>query len=178
MFSLWLCAAAVTLATAARPLDDRQHHGNLGCETQSAVCRIQNGTVVGTITLQSQGPGSPVTVNGQISGLTSGKHGFHVHQFGDLSNGCAAAGGHYNPFNRQHGAPSDTIRHVGDLGNIDANSNGVAQITSLTVNSVCVVLCLLLVVLLWCTSSRMTWEETVIKEASPQGMLVVGLAAA
>ncbi|EPB74605.1 copper/zinc superoxide dismutase [Ancylostoma ceylanicum] len=28
------------------------------------------------------------------------------------------AGAHYNPFNRTHGAPNDTARHIGDLGNI------------------------------------------------------------
>lgn len=27
-----------------------------------------------------------------------------------------------------HGAPTDAIRHVGDLGNIDANNEGVATI--------------------------------------------------
>ena len=35
-----------------------------------------------------------------LSGLTANMmHGFHVHQNGDLSNGCRGAGGHYNPFN-------------------------------------------------------------------------------
>lgn len=31
---------------------------------------------------------------------------------------------HYNPYNVTHGAPFATIRHVGDLGNINANSSG------------------------------------------------------
>jgi hypothetical protein len=31
---------------------------------------------------------------------------------GDLSKGCASAGAHFNPFNRTHGAPSDSERHV------------------------------------------------------------------
>ena len=34
---------------------------------------------------------------GEISGLSPGLHGIHVHTFGDLSEGCASTGGHYNP---------------------------------------------------------------------------------
>ncbi|XP_046361270.2 superoxide dismutase [Cu-Zn]-like [Haliotis rufescens] len=49
------------------------------------------------------------------------KHGYHVHQYGDLSDGCTSTGGHYNPFNMTHGAPFDQIRHVGDFGNIPAH---------------------------------------------------------
>lgn len=51
-----------------------------------------------------------------------------MHEYGDLSNGCASAGGHFNPFGMQHGAPVDSNRHVGDLGNIEAGSNGEANI--------------------------------------------------
>lgn len=62
-------------------------------------------------------------------GLTpSQKHGMHIHELGDLSAGCNATGAHYNPFNMQHGAPTDAVRHVGDLGNIVADGAGVATI--------------------------------------------------
>ena len=50
---------------------------------------------------------------------------------GDLSNGCLSAGPHFNPFERTHGAPTDLNRHVGDLGNIEADSSGVASFTFL-----------------------------------------------
>ncbi|KAJ1346416.1 hypothetical protein KIN20_001195 [Parelaphostrongylus tenuis] len=52
----------------------------------------------------------------------------HVHQTGNLANGCLAAGDHYNPTNMNHGAPTARVRHVGDLGNIVAGINGVAEI--------------------------------------------------
>ncbi|XP_054163345.1 uncharacterized protein LOC128961165 [Oppia nitens] len=69
-----------------------------------------------------------VRVVGKIEGLSKGPHGFHVHQFGDVTKGCGSTGGHFNPHNREHGSPDDFNRHVGDLGNIFADDNGVANI--------------------------------------------------
>ena len=67
-------------------------------------------------------------VHGEIRGLAPGQHGFHIHQYGDTTNSCTSMGGHFNPGKHSHGAPNDGTRHVGDLGNIEANANGVAKI--------------------------------------------------
>ena len=65
-----------------------------------------------------------VRLFGQIEGLTPGYHGFHVHQVGDTSDGCKAAGGHFNPDGNDHAAPTSDLRHAGDLGNILTPDDG------------------------------------------------------
>lgn len=69
-----------------------------------------------------------VVVDGVIDGLTPGLHGLHVHETGDVSQGCASLGEHYNPRGSPHGAPTDDIihRHAGDLGNVRADDSGRA----------------------------------------------------
>jgi Cu/Zn superoxide dismutase len=74
-------------------------------------------------------PNKKVTVNVNISGLTPGYHGFHIHQTGDLRQGCASLCSHFNPFNTPHGNPHSERkhRHVGDLGNVFADQKGVVS---------------------------------------------------
>lgn len=74
--------------------------------------------------------GESVQITGKITGLKPGKHGFHVHEFGDLSDMQTgkSAGSHFAPRGMPHGRESDQQRHVGDLGNITANEQGVATI--------------------------------------------------
>ena len=58
-------------------------------------------------------------------------HAIHIHQSGDLSNGCMSTGGHYNPTNKNHGSYlcPGRGRHVGDLmNNITSNKKGRVSI--------------------------------------------------
>jgi len=64
-------------------------------------------------------------IYGEMNGLTDGLHGFHVHEFGGLGNGCKDAGGHYDPNQTE----DETGEYVGDLGSVNSiNGKALIQI--------------------------------------------------
>ena len=82
--------------------------------------------VHGTVTFLKVENG--IKIIADVAGLSPGKHGFHIHEYGDCSApDGSSAGGHFNPEDMPHGAPSDMQRHAGDLGNLDADAEGKAH---------------------------------------------------
>ena len=52
-----------------------------------------------------------------VSGLSPGSHGAHLHEAGRCDPpDFASAGAHYNPFGKQHGSENPLGPHRGDLG--------------------------------------------------------------
>ena len=83
--------------------------------------------VSGTVTFAEVADG--VQMQAEITGLTPGNHGFHVHEFGDCSAADASsAGAHFNPTNNPHAGPDAAERHVGDMGNVEADASGKATL--------------------------------------------------
>ena len=116
-----------------------------------------SGKDVGSATFTGN-PDNTVTVQVQVQGLTPGEHGIHIHQNGVCdpsgSEPFASAGEHFNPTNKEHGAPialtpeasppagqsvaspetanvmpgsatpAATTPHAGDLGNITVDASG------------------------------------------------------
>ena len=82
-----------------------------------SVLHKNKNNIEGTITFEEL-EGDCVKVKYEVIGLTDGKHGFHIHEYGDLSDGCMSACNHFNPFNKNHGGLKSKERHSGDLGNI------------------------------------------------------------
>src|SRR5437764_11602144 len=66
--------------------------------------------VSGTVTFTEVADG--VQVQAEITGLTPGNHGFHIHEFGDCSAPDAtSAGAHFNPTGKPHAGPDALERH-------------------------------------------------------------------
>jgi len=89
----------------------------------------QGNKVQGVVTFVQEKDG--VHMVAAIDGLSSGLHGFHIHELGDCSSADGnSAGGHFNPMNMQHGGPTAAQRHEGDLGNLQADASGKARLTA------------------------------------------------
>ena len=69
-----------------------------------------------------------VSIHIELRGLTKNhKHGFHIHETGDLREGCKSCCAHYNPSGVEHAGLEGG--HAGDLGNIKTNASGNCDIT-------------------------------------------------
>lgn len=97
--------------------------------TEQAVAEMsptQGNEVTGTVTFTTTDNG--VRVVAHFENVSPGKHGFHIHEKGDCSApDGTSAGGHFNPTDMPHAGRDAEQRHVGDLGNIMADDNGVAH---------------------------------------------------
>lgn len=64
----------------------------------------------------------------EASGLTPGKHGYHIHLYGDCSAADGtSAGTHFNLKGSSLNPPKDIDRITGDLGNLDVGKDGTAH---------------------------------------------------
>ena len=124
MRSTVLFAASLLLALSG----GASAHG--GMSSASAELTATSGSAVKGSLRFEQIDDDTVLVKGLVAGLTPGKHGFHVHVNGNCdSPDGMSAGGHYAPFGGHHGAPDGKDHHLGDLGNILADQNGVAEVS-------------------------------------------------
>lgn len=95
--------------------------------------------ITGVIHFEQSLQNNYTTIYGYINGLKAGKHGIHIHQYGDLTAGCESAGPHFNPFGKPHGGPKNPIRHVGDLGNIECKIENSTTFFSLNDNLISII---------------------------------------
>jgi len=93
----------------------------------AVVIATKGNSVHGVAMFEKVDKGVHVVAN--LTGLTPGKHGFHIHEFGDISSDDgSSAGGHFNPMGMPHSMPMSEKRHAGDMGNIAADEKGNAHL--------------------------------------------------
>ena len=94
----------------------------------SAIAVFDTPKIKGIVRFTEDSVNNIVKIDINISGLKkNGKHGFHVHEYGDMSEKCESMCAHFNPTKKKHGGPDSIERHVGDLGNLITDKNGVAN---------------------------------------------------
>jgi Cu-Zn family superoxide dismutase len=131
-----------------------------GCQAVDAHVHMWSGVTKAVAVLHSPDPdnatpygvihfeqvGDKVHVFGDIHGLAPNtQHGFHVHQYGDISPSEGNkydglnTGGHYNPEGaaHHHAGLDNPMRHAGDFGNVTADASGDAHV-DLTVDNISV----------------------------------------
>ena len=81
-----------------------------------AVLYPNNNNVTGTVIFTQDK--KHLHIEYDIKGMKDGKHGFHIHEYGDYTDGCNSSCSHFNPDNTTHGGVTGENRHAGDLGNI------------------------------------------------------------
>ncbi len=121
-----LLAISTVLFSCAQNREETTVDSNIITKAVSVLHPTAGNNVSGIITFTKTDSG--IKIIADVEGLTEGKHGFHIHEFGDCRRlDGKSAGGHFNPDGKNHGAPDATERHVGDLGNLMAGSDGKAQ---------------------------------------------------
>jgi Cu-Zn family superoxide dismutase len=101
---------------------------NMSLRSPTAVATLsptKGHKVAGTVNFTQRG--DKVVVEARVTGLTPGLHGFHIHERGNCTApDGSSAGPHFNPGASAHGG-IEAPRHGGDLGNLTADANGIAQ---------------------------------------------------
>lgn len=103
-------------------------------EAVAVIHPTEGNNATGTVTFKKVADG--IQVHAEAQGLNEGKHGFHIHLYGD----CRAADGtsagtHFNFEGSSTNPPADIDRITGNLGNLNADSEGMATADTLISNA-------------------------------------------
>ena len=118
------CAATFVVAITAGVIPG--WGGLAWAQTATVELRNDQGGVVGHARFSPE-PGG-VRLQVEVSGLTPGLHGFHIHAVGRCEPpGFTTAGGHFNPDGKQHGHENPAGPHAGDLPNLQVGPDGTGR---------------------------------------------------
>ena len=106
-----------------------------GCASQEGVLSAKadlldkNGKKIGNVILVETDRG--VQIRMAVSNLSPGVHAMHIHNVGECHGpSFKSAGGHFNPFGREHGHQNPNGPHAGDLQNFTVGEDGTAAVVT------------------------------------------------
>ena len=104
----------------------------IGVAAQQSATKVElkgaKGEAIGTATLTSAGSGVSIALD--VTGLTPGVHGVHLHQVPKCEGPAfTSAGPHLNPDNKKHGMENPEGPHAGDIPNFTVGADGTAKTT-------------------------------------------------
>jgi Cu-Zn family superoxide dismutase len=104
-----------------------------GTNTTKAIAAIavfDGRKIKGTVQFMEEENGRRVRIDVDLIGLKKNhRHGFHIHESGDITQGCESMCAHFNPYGKKHGDINSRERHVGDLGNLETDAHGHVKCT-------------------------------------------------
>jgi superoxide dismutase, Cu-Zn family len=102
--------------------------GETVAPTAKATLVNTQGQKVGEATLTESPQG--VKIDLRVENLPPGIHAFHIHDKADCTHhDFMSAGGHFNPFGKQHGLKNPQGPHAGDLPNLTVGPDGRATVS-------------------------------------------------
>lgn len=123
MKALWVFVMALILAGCATM--------QYGSPEATAELKNAKGEVVGTAHFWENANGVRIIV--QVRGISTGKHGTHMHAVGKCDPPeFTTAGGHFNPGGKKHGLRNPAGPHAGDLPNLEVAADGTGQLEYVT----------------------------------------------
>ncbi len=123
LFSIGLFTASCSSPAAHSGGWEPLHSTSNSQPIANATIKDAQGNQVGKASIHASADRAQLEV--EVSGLTAGKKGFHLHSIGkcDLPD-FKSAGGHLNPFNTKHGRENVDGSHLGDLPNVEISDDG------------------------------------------------------
>eukprot|EP01098_Paradermamoeba_levis_P008329 TRINITY_DN3457_c0_g1_i1.p1 TRINITY_DN3457_c0_g1~~TRINITY_DN3457_c0_g1_i1.p1 ORF type:complete len:440 (-),score=135.54 TRINITY_DN3457_c0_g1_i1:47-1228(-) len=104
----------------------------LTCTISKIPAAITPARLAGNVYFQQLASGITAVIVRLTGVVANHNYSLHIHQYGDISDAFAySVGDHLNPYNQTHGCPNSTQSHLGDLGTITSNANGVINSTIL-----------------------------------------------
>jgi Cu-Zn family superoxide dismutase len=107
--------AGATSAVTAQP-----NSGDIKADMKDST-----GKDLGTLVLSDLPEG--IMIMGSLTGLPPGEHAIHLHATGSCTP-FAAAQGHWNPTNKEHGKDNPKGPHMGDTPNITVGADGTVSV--------------------------------------------------